>query len=62
MDNAELYGKVLHCNIAKPMPAAERGKALWTSEEWLSEQQEQQGAEDEEVDISDTIDYGSITK
>jgi hypothetical protein len=53
---------VLHCNIAKPMPAAERGKALWTSEEWLSEQQEQQGAEDEEVDISDTIDYGSITK
>jgi hypothetical protein len=35
MDGAELYGRVLKCNIAKPMPKLPPGKAIWTAEEWI---------------------------
>ena len=35
MDGAELFGKVLRCNIAKPMPKLPAGKAIWSAEEWI---------------------------
>jgi hypothetical protein len=57
MDNAELYGKVLRCSVAKPMPTAEKGKGVWTSEEWLSQQQQHP-----QQDEDDDIDYDAITK
>ena len=28
-------GKVLRCNIAKPMTKLQPGKAVWSAEEWL---------------------------
>lgn len=35
MDGAELFGKVLKCNIAKPMAKGPSGKAVWSAEEWI---------------------------
>lgn len=35
MDGAELFGKVLRCSVAKPMPKVAAGKALWSAEEWI---------------------------
>jgi hypothetical protein len=34
MDGAELFGKVIRCNIAKPMTKIQAGKAVWSAEEW----------------------------
>ncbi|CAE7746991.1 PPIE, partial [Symbiodinium microadriaticum] len=36
MNGAELFGKVLKCNMAKPMTKLQPGQAVWTAEEWLS--------------------------
>jgi RNA recognition motif-containing protein len=36
MHGAELFGKVLKCNMAKPMTKLQPGQAVWTAEEWLS--------------------------
>ena len=35
MDGSELYGKVLRCSIARTMPKLAHGKALWTADEWI---------------------------
>lgn len=35
MDGAELFGRVLRCNIAKALPKLEAGKAVWSAEEWI---------------------------
>ena len=35
MEGAELFGKVLRCNIAKPMSKAPSGKAVWSADEWI---------------------------
>jgi hypothetical protein len=35
MEGAELFGKVLKCNLAKPMTKAPTGKAVWSAEEWI---------------------------
>lgn len=35
MDGSELFGKVLRCTIAKTMPKTEKGKAIWSAEEWI---------------------------
>ena len=35
MDGAELFGKVLRCNIAKPQAKLQAGKAVWSGEEWI---------------------------
>ncbi len=35
MDGCEIYGKVLRCNIAKALPKVEKGKAIWSAEEWI---------------------------
>ena len=53
MDGAELYGKVLRCTIAKELPKVERGKAVWSAEEWiqnsLKEKDEQPDNDDLEI-------------
>eukprot|EP01038_Epipyxis_sp_PR26KG_P014320 gene14320-19209_t len=35
MDGAELFGKVLRCNIARAIPKVAIGKAVWSAEEWI---------------------------
>jgi hypothetical protein len=35
MDGSELSGKVLRCNLAKPMSKVQAGKAIWSAEEWI---------------------------
>lgn len=40
MDGAELFGKVIHCNVAKPLQMFEAGKAAWASEAWIKSQME----------------------
>ena len=35
MDGAELFGKVIRCNFAKPLTKVSSGKAVWSSEEWI---------------------------
>ena len=35
MEGSELFGKVLRCNIAKPMSKAPTGKAVWSADEWI---------------------------
>jgi hypothetical protein len=35
MNGAELYGKVLRVNIAKPIINREAGKAVWSAEDWM---------------------------
>jgi hypothetical protein len=38
MDGAELYGKVIRCNIARTMPKLAPGKAIWSAEDWIHNQ------------------------
>jgi peptidyl-prolyl isomerase E (cyclophilin E) len=35
MDGAEILGKVLKCNYAKPETKLQPGKAIWSAEEWI---------------------------
>ena len=35
MDGAELFGKVIRCNIARQIPKMDKGKAVWSAEEWI---------------------------
>jgi peptidyl-prolyl isomerase E (cyclophilin E) len=35
MEGAELFGRVLRCNIAKPMTKAPSGKAVWSADDWI---------------------------
>lgn len=49
MDGAEVYGKVLRCNIAKQLPKVDRGKAVWSAEEWI------EGSLKDGEDVDDTI-------
>ena len=51
MDGSELFGKVIRCNLAKPLSTIERGKGLWSAEEWLSEQQKLETEGDEDDDL-----------
>jgi RNA recognition motif-containing protein len=48
MDGCEIYGKVLRCNVAKALPKIEKGKAVWSAEEWIQGQGEEGEAGDEE--------------
>jgi peptidyl-prolyl isomerase E (cyclophilin E) len=34
MDNSEIMGKVIRCNLAKAMPKLTTGQAVWNSSEW----------------------------
>ena len=54
MDGAELYGRVLRCNIAKAMPKLPPGKAIWSAEEWIqnSLNDDNVPAEDEAVEAA----------
>ena len=38
MHGAELLGKVLRCNIAKPVVNTSRGAAVWNAENWIHNQ------------------------
>jgi hypothetical protein len=38
MDGAELFGKTLRCNIARPTGNRAPGKAVWSAEEWIQKQ------------------------
>ena len=35
MEGAELFGRVLRCNIAKPMTKAPSGEAVWSADDWI---------------------------
>ncbi|XP_065183173.1 uncharacterized protein LOC135814048 [Sycon ciliatum] len=38
MNNAEIHGRTIRCNLAKPMKATERSmKAVWSEEGWLKQ-------------------------
>lgn len=53
MDGAELYGKVLRCNIAKAMPKLPPGKAVWSAEEWIQnslKDEDNTGLEDDQLE------------
>ncbi len=55
MEGAELYGKVLRCNIAKPVAERAAGKAVWSAEEWIKNQMNEDGdggVDDEEAPAS----------
>lgn len=40
MDGAEILGKVIKCDFARPdTKLAPRGKAVWATEEWIQKQQ-----------------------
>ena len=47
MDGSELYGKVLHVSIAKALPKAEKGQAMWASEEWINAELKEEQEDDE---------------
>mmetsp|Transcript_8571 Transcript_8571/g.8697 ORF Transcript_8571/g.8697 Transcript_8571/m.8697 type:complete len:129 (-) Transcript_8571:193-579(-) len=49
MDGAELLGKVIRCNIAKPMTKLQPGKAVWSAEEWI-----QNSLKDDNLNENDT--------
>ena len=51
MDGAELMGKVLRCNIAKPMTKLPVGKAVWTAEEWIQNSLKENFTEKTDEDI-----------
>lgn len=57
MDGAELYGKVLRVNIAKPMTKIQPGKALWSADDWiqnnLAEEQKKQMEEDRAAEATE---------
>jgi len=60
MEGAELYGKVLRCNIAKPITKLQPGKAVWSAEEWIqnSLKDENVGSnayEDDELERLETL-------
>lgn len=55
MNGAELFGKVLHCNIAKAQPKLAEGKAVWNAEEWIAEHMK-----DAERDQGDTIEFSTL--
>ena len=38
MHGSELFGKVLRCAIAKPVANKTPGSAVWTAEDWISKQ------------------------
>ena len=38
MEGAELFGKVLRCSISKPLVNREKGKAVWSAEDWIQNQ------------------------
>lgn len=55
MDGAELFGKVLHCSIAKTAPKLVPGKAVWNAEEWIKENMKEVGegeAPDDDVEFT----------
>lgn len=35
MDGAELFGKVIRCNIARQLPKMDKGKAVWSADDWI---------------------------
>lgn len=44
MDGAEILGKVIKCDFARPdTKLVPRGKAVWSTEEWLQKQQQEDG-------------------
>ena len=52
MDGSELYGKVLRCTIAKELPKVERGKAVWSAEEWIQNSlKESEEPNNDEIEI-----------
>ncbi len=56
MDGAELFGKTLHCNIAKTAPKLEAGKAVWSAEEWIKENMKVDGdGADDEVEFTTLV-------
>jgi hypothetical protein len=50
MDGAELFGKVLRCNIAKALPKVAIGKAVWSAEEWMQNSLKETDRDFEELD------------
>ena len=46
MDGAELFGKVIRCNLAKAMPKLASGQAVWNSEEWVRQKLVSEGNSD----------------
>ncbi len=57
MDGAELFGKVLHCNIAKTMPKLTAGKAVWNAEEWIKENMKEGGGME---GMEDEVEYTTL--
>ena len=52
MDGAELFGKVLRCNIAKPTSKLQAGKAVWSAEEWIQNSLKENA---EDLDAPDSL-------
>lgn len=49
MNDSELFGKTIRCNLAKPMKIKEgHGRAVWSEDTWLQEHAGQTVAEDSE--------------
>lgn len=57
MDGSELFGKVLRCNVAKALPKAERGKAIWNAEEWIQNKLNPEGddAVDDNMEVQSLV-------
>ena len=53
MDGAELFGKTIRCNIAKPSASKTPGKAIWSAEEWIQNSLAEDGGVDSMVDETD---------
>eukprot|EP01036_Dinobryon_divergens_P029971 gene29973-39148_t len=57
MDGSELFGKVLRCNIAKTLPKTEKGKAIWSAEEWIQNSLK----ESDDAQNDDNVDFQGLT-
>lgn len=45
MEGAELFGKTIRCNIAKPSASKTPGKAVWSAEEWIQKSMTDEGGQ-----------------
>jgi len=53
MNESELFGRTIRCNIAKPMKMNERSmKAVWAEDAWIGEQQGKKG---ETIDVPEDV-------
>lgn len=55
MNESEIYGRTIRCNIAKPMKMSERSmKAVWSEDQWIQEHQSKPESDNIPVEIVDS--------